>query len=100
MRLTLQPRVRAVAAIESNPLPINKLAGSRRRNPHGVMVVNHPRAALADPARTVVKPNGNPFLRDVARRDLIGPKERRAEVHALIRRGSCPNSSVANHREN
>ena len=78
--------VRAVAAVEGDAFPIHKIPRGRRGHAHGVVIVNHPRAAFAHAAGTVIEAYREALLRDVPRRDLIGPKQHGPEIHPAIGR--------------
>ena len=84
--LTREAGVRVVAAVEGDAFPIHETARRRRGHAHGVVVIDHPRAAFAHAAGAVVEADGDGLLRDVLGLDLERPKKHRAEVHALERR--------------
>ena len=84
--VAVEPGVGAVAAVEGDAFPIDEAAGARGGDPHRVVIVNHPRTALAHAAGAIVEADGDALLRDVSGRDLIGPEQGRTEVHALVGR--------------
>src|SRR5687767_5367307 len=57
MPIASEAGVCAVAAVERDAFPIHKTAGGRCGNAHGVVIVDHPGAALADAARAVIEAN-------------------------------------------
>jgi hypothetical protein len=61
----------AMAAVESDPLPVDEGAGRRRGHPHRVVVVDHPRPPLGDAAGPVVEVNGVLFEYPGVRIDLV-----------------------------
>ena len=85
MRITREARVGSVAAVESDALPVHEITGGGGGERHGVVIVNHPRAAFAHPTRPVIETDGDAFLHDVSRLHLIGPIKRRTQIHALER---------------
>src|SRR4051812_39215583 len=84
MPIAGQARVRAVAAVESDALPIHKITRCPCGRPHRVVVINHPGAAFAHAAGPIIEANRDALLRDIAGGDLQRPEECRAKVHALI----------------
>ena len=83
MPLARETGVCRVAAVKGDAAPVHELPCRRRRDAQGVVVINHPRAALADAAGTGVEPHGDALVGDIAALNLERPKQRRPELHPL-----------------
>lgn len=69
---------------KADAFPIDEFAGGRGGDAHRVVVVDHPGASLGDAAGSVVEPDRETLLGDVALGDLERPEERVAQLHAPI----------------
>src|SRR5438477_7972466 len=74
--LTHNARMRLMRSIEGDTTPVDKLVTRPcSRHTHRVVIVKHPGMPFRNASRPIIESNRNPFIRDIVRLHLQGPKE-------------------------